>query len=109
MRCVLGIDAAWTVEQPSGCALVDETATGWRLVSCAASIPRVLTASSNGVGRKGRSDPTPGVTEHTLLRARVALPDGERPVRLGGVRESPHDEPSVVRKPGDGSICDRPP
>ena len=37
MRCVLGIDAAWTAGQPSGCALVDETETGWRLVSCAAS------------------------------------------------------------------------
>ncbi len=30
MKAVLGIDAAWTVGQPSGVALVVETAGGWR-------------------------------------------------------------------------------
>ena len=34
--CVLGIDAAWTAHQPSGIALVQNTATGW---SCMAIAP----------------------------------------------------------------------
>ena len=34
--CVLGIDAAWTAHQPSGIALVQNTATGW---SCLAIAP----------------------------------------------------------------------
>ena len=34
--CVLGIDAAWTSHQPSGIALVQNTATGW---SCLAVAP----------------------------------------------------------------------
>ncbi|WP_206020248.1 DUF429 domain-containing protein [Rhodovarius crocodyli] len=36
-RSVLGIDAAWTTKNPSGVALIEETDTGWRLVSVAAS------------------------------------------------------------------------
>jgi predicted RNase H-like nuclease len=42
LRLVLGIDAAWTVSQPSGVALVAETATGWRLVAVEASYQRFL-------------------------------------------------------------------
>lgn len=33
VRCVLGIDAAWTPHNPSGVALAVETARGWRLAS----------------------------------------------------------------------------
>ena len=60
MRCVLGIDAAWTAAQPSGCALVVETETGWRLVSCAASYDQFAAA---GTGRPAD------------LRARGSIPD----------------------------------
>ena len=35
--CVLGIDAAWTDHQPSGIALVQNTATGWRCLAVAPS------------------------------------------------------------------------
>jgi predicted RNase H-like nuclease len=35
--CVLGIDAAWTLTQPSGVALVQAHGDGWRLVDVAAS------------------------------------------------------------------------
>ena len=36
MRCVVGIDAAWTVTEPSGVALaVDDN--GWRLAAVAPS------------------------------------------------------------------------
>jgi predicted RNase H-like nuclease len=40
MRSVLGIDAAWTETQPSGVALVQETASGWRLKAAAISYAR---------------------------------------------------------------------
>ena len=39
-RAVLGIDAAWTETQPSGVALVEETAQGWRLVAVETSYAR---------------------------------------------------------------------
>ena len=35
--CVLGIDAAWTAHQPSGIALVQNTATGWSSLAVAPS------------------------------------------------------------------------
>ena len=42
-RAILGIDAAWTLTQPSGVALVAEDAAGrWRLVASAASYGRFL-------------------------------------------------------------------
>lgn len=37
MRSVLGIDAAWTLKQPGGVALVVETSLGWRLEAVAGS------------------------------------------------------------------------
>ena len=37
MRAVLGIDAAWTVTQPSGIALVSENAAGWHVKAVAPS------------------------------------------------------------------------
>lgn len=37
LRSVLGIDAAWTVTQPSGVALVVEKRDGWHLVKAASS------------------------------------------------------------------------
>jgi len=40
MRAVLGIDAAWTLTQPSGVALAVETAQGWRLNALAPSYQR---------------------------------------------------------------------
>jgi predicted RNase H-like nuclease len=40
MRAVLGIDAAWTLTQPSGVALAVELANGWRLIAAAASYQR---------------------------------------------------------------------
>jgi hypothetical protein len=39
-RAVLGIDAAWTLSQPSGVALVAETPNAWRLVAADASYQR---------------------------------------------------------------------
>jgi hypothetical protein len=40
MRAVLGIDAVWTLSQPSGVAVMNETSTGWRFVAAEASYQR---------------------------------------------------------------------
>jgi predicted RNase H-like nuclease len=40
MRAVLGIDAAWTLAQPSGVALAVERSNGWRMIGAAASYQR---------------------------------------------------------------------
>jgi predicted RNase H-like nuclease len=40
MRAVLGIDAAWTLTQPSGVALAAEMPSGWRLIAAAPSYQR---------------------------------------------------------------------
>lgn len=42
MRVVLGIDAAWTLTQPSGVAIVTESTTGWQLIAVASSYQRFL-------------------------------------------------------------------
>ena len=44
--CVLGIDAAWTVHQPSGIALVQGTNAGWRCLAVAPSYDSFLAQAS---------------------------------------------------------------
>lgn len=44
--CVLGIDAAWTAHQPSGIALVQNTATGWSCLAVAPSYEAFLAQAS---------------------------------------------------------------
>jgi len=75
---VLGIDAAWTVSQPSGLALVAETAMGWRLVAVEASYQRFLT-QAHGLPREEHptgSKPGPEAllaSSHTLCGGPVSL------------------------------------
>ncbi len=44
--CVLGIDAAWTVHQPSGIALLQNTATGWSCLAVAPSYEAFIAQAS---------------------------------------------------------------
>jgi len=44
--CVLGIDAAWTAHQPSGIALVQNTATGWSCLAVAPSYEAFIAQAS---------------------------------------------------------------
>lgn len=60
MRTVLGIDAAWTLTEPSGIALIKETATHWELIAAEASYQRFL----------AKADPT---------LSRETLPSGSSP------------------------------
>jgi predicted RNase H-like nuclease len=47
-RAVLGIDAAWTLHNPSGVALAVEAGTGWRLLAAEASYRRFLSRAHGG-------------------------------------------------------------
>ena len=44
--CVLGIDAAWTAHQPSGIALLQNTATGWNCLAVAPSYEAFIAQAS---------------------------------------------------------------
>lgn len=57
MRAVLGIDAAWTLTQPSGVALVLETAAGWRLNALAPSYQHFLASMDSKARVDGRLAP----------------------------------------------------
>ncbi|ABS64445.1 conserved hypothetical protein [Parvibaculum lavamentivorans DS-1] len=48
-RCVMGIDAAWTLTQPSGVALVAGQHRQWRLVAVAASYQRFLALADSSL------------------------------------------------------------
>ena len=59
-NAVLGIDAAWTLTNPSGVALVIECADGWELVDVAGSFNEFLaTAEDNPILRHQGSTPDP--------------------------------------------------
>jgi predicted RNase H-like nuclease len=62
MRAVLGIDAAWTLRQPSGVALAAER-SGWHLVAVAPSYQRFQKLADGGLTPRQRpsgSRPDPG-------------------------------------------------
>lgn len=49
-RAVLGIDAAWTLTQPSGVALAVETKDGWQMVAAEPSYDHFLALADRSVG-----------------------------------------------------------
>ena len=59
---MLGIDAAWTLHNPSGVALAVEAETGWRLLAAEASYSRFLALAEGGTpeARPSGSRPEPG-------------------------------------------------
>lgn len=75
MRAVLGIDAAWTLTQPSGVALAAEEADGWHLVVAESSYQRFLARVDSGLAAEerpsGAAADVPG-----LLSAAMALSGG---------------------------------
>ncbi|GAC1343667.1 MAG: DUF429 domain-containing protein [Acetobacteraceae bacterium] len=68
-RAVLGIDAAWTVTQPSGVALVVEGAEGWRLLAVQPSYGQFLAAADR---RAVAATPAGGAPDAAALLAACA-------------------------------------
>jgi len=113
MRTVLGIDAAWTLTQPSGLALVVEggagptaeggagTAADWRLVAAESSYQRFLARADGGLGTEERpAGAAPDVP--ALLAAAATL--GGRPVDLVAIDMPLALSPITGRRVSDNAV-----
>jgi len=103
-RAVLGIDAAWTVTEPSGVAAAVETASGWRLAAVAASYEQFI-ARANGVEPGGERPHGSKPSAADLLDAAWRI-CGAR-VDLVAVDMPMARHPIVGRRPGDNAISSK--
>lgn len=101
MRVVMGIDAAWTMGQPSGVALAAGDAEGWRLLAAESSYQRFL---ARAIGREevetrpsGSSPDVPA-----LISAARVLAGG--PVGLVAVDMPLALSPIVGRRASDNAV-----
>jgi predicted RNase H-like nuclease len=69
MRAVLGIDAAWTLTQPSGVALSVETSAGWQFVAIDSSYEAFVLRANEGSRYSNALGPDP----NALLKAASVL------------------------------------
>ncbi|PKQ04815.1 MAG: DUF429 domain-containing protein [Alphaproteobacteria bacterium HGW-Alphaproteobacteria-11] len=100
-RCVLGIDAAWTLTQPSGVALVDCQHGRWRLTAVAASYQRFLALADSLLLPETRpSGSRPDVP--ALLAAAERLTDA--PVDLVAVDMPLARSPITCRRSSDDAV-----
>lgn len=98
-RAVLGIDAAWTEQQPSGVALVSDDGSGWRLIEVAASYEGLLReAGSQPIARHRGSVP-----DAAALLA-VAEARAGCPVDLVAIDMPLSLQPIITRRPSDNMI-----
>ena len=100
-RAVLGVDAAWTVTEPSGVAAAVETASGWRLAAVAASYEQFI-ARANGVEPGGERPRGSKPSAADLLDAAWRI-CGRR-VDLVAVDMPMARHPIVGRRPSDNAI-----
>ena len=108
MRAVLGIDAAWTLTQPSGEAVAAEFRDGWHLIAAASSYQRFHALADSGQPAEERpsgSSPNASAllaTASAQWRASVfadSAHDGrERPCVDRVAAELFHDRTVVVRQ-----------
>jgi predicted RNase H-like nuclease len=99
-RAVLGIDAAWTLSQPSGVALLSESSSGWRLVAAEASYQR-FHARAHGLTSEARptgSEPNP---KELLSSSRKLC---GRPADLVAIDMPVAFTPIVGRRPSDDAV-----
>ena len=103
--CVLGIDSAWTVHQPSGIALVQNTATGWSCLTVAPSYAAFIGQASGqpwGPEQKATgSRPNPAA----LLKASKQLAGAE--VNCVSVDMPLATTPITSRRAADTAISSR--
>ncbi len=73
MPVVLGIDAAWTLKQPSGVALVSKDDTVWRLVAASPSYQHFYIQAVGGQRMEGR--PLTGIVVFKVDYSHVQEPN----------------------------------
>jgi predicted RNase H-like nuclease len=101
LRAVLGIDAAWTATQPSGVALVIETASGWELKAVEASYQCFYASSDSRFQRVAR--PSGSLPDAAALLHAAAVLSG-RPVDLVAVDIPLAKSPILKRRVSDNEV-----
>ena len=105
-RAVLGVDAAWTVTEPSGVALGVETETGWRLEAVEASYDDFLARAEGvepGCERPRGSKPNAAAllaAAQKLGRARVDLVAVDMPLSWTAIERRRACDDEVSRRYG---------
>jgi predicted RNase H-like nuclease len=101
MRAVLGIDASWTLAQPSGVALAVERSNGWRMIGAAASYQRFhAMADSRQLTERRPSGSSPNA--HALLASASILCG--RPVDLVAIDMPLARTPINRRRAADDAV-----
>jgi predicted RNase H-like nuclease len=101
MRAVLGIDAAWTLTQPSGVALARQSLDGWHLVAVASSYQRFLSFADEKL--EAEQHPLGSAPDaQSLLATACAL--CRRPVDLVAVDMPLAHSPIIGRRTSDNAV-----
>lgn len=101
MRSVLGIDAAWTLAQPSGVALAAETSNGWHLVAAESSYQRFLARSREDEPLEARPSGSLPNAESLLKAARAMVASN---VDLIAIDMPLSREPITGRRASDDAV-----
>jgi predicted RNase H-like nuclease len=101
MRAVLGIDAAWTLTQPSGVALAAELSSSWRLIAAASSYQRFQTLADPRLLREQR--PSGSLPDAPTLLASASILCGG-PVDLVAIDMPLAHTPIVGRRISDNAV-----
>ena len=106
MRAVLGIDAAWTLMQPSGVALAVERASGWELMAVAPSYDCFYATAAGALAPCGRplgTRPDAAAllrSAHSLCGHAVSLVAVDMPLALSPIAGSRPCDIAVSREYG---------
>lgn len=101
MHAVLGIDAAWTLTQPSGVALVAGSRGAWRLIGLAASYQRFLALADSRLIAQIR--PLGSPPEASALLASASVLCGRR-IDLVAIDMPLAHSPIVGRRVSDDAV-----
>jgi predicted RNase H-like nuclease len=101
MRAVLGIDAAWTLTQPSGVALARQSLDGWHLVAVASSYQRFLALADAKI--EAERHPLGSSPDARSLLAAASVLCG-RAVDLVAVDMPLAHSPIVTRRTSDNAV-----
>src|SRR5262245_9752822 len=101
MRAVLGIDAAWTLAQPSGVALAAETIDGWRLIAVASSYQHFDALADDRLTREAR--PRGSMPDARALLTSATRLCG-RPVDLVAIDMPLAHVPITCRRASDNAV-----
>lgn len=101
MRAVLGIDAAWTLSQPSGVALVIQEGNSWRLIASSPSYQAFNALAAGDASREIRPlGSRPDASE--LLASSLALAGCQ--VDLVAIDMPLANEPITARRAADNAV-----